>query len=563
MDDEITSSATVATGRPGRYGKQLVAHLSRRSPGSWDDQTGTGVIRFDGGTARLASTSTALTLQLTTSPELVDRLEDVLGRHLVRFATRDTLDVQWQRNDGRPGTHQTSQQVPDEQHGSDRNTRTTTTADEFFTDDRTASREGPIELPTDGYRGYLHDPQSPVVAQYRGQRWDVYSAERTSPSFVQELLADWRRLYDEPFRGVTTDGEVRRDLYGLPERSASDPALRHAAEHLLGVLTPTQRAQVGHPIDDRRWRAWSNPEFVIHEVGLRLEDLPDAAVAAVHRVLRAALSPEGYLRVRTLMELNGFLGDLVELPTVMNERSYWFSLFGEPSDTEPWGWQLFGHHVAIAFVTVGGRHVIAPLFLGAEPAVLDDGQPGVFDDRESAALRLAGSLTTAQRESAVVYDSVLDPHMPEGRLHPADERHVAGAFRDNRVVPVEGIRCDHLDDAQRALVLAIAEDALLLLAEPQRRLTLDEVAAHIDDTWFAWYGATDGSQPFYFRIQGPTIIAELDHHAGVWLANPTPARFHVHTVLRLPNGGDYGRALIAQHRARLGSPVSSAAWPTT
>ena len=45
------------------------------------------------------------------------------------------------------------------------------------------------------------------------------------------------------------------------------------------------------------------------------------------------------------------------------------------------------------------------------------------------------------------------------------------------------------------------------------------------------------------------IIAENDHHAGVWLNNRLPARFHVHTTLRMPNGNDYGKALIAQWRA--------------
>ena len=108
MDEQITTSADVATDRPGRYGKQLVSHLSRRSPGTWDDATGTGTIRFQGGDAALTAAGEVLRLELTTTPDAVDRLEDVLGRHLVRFATRDRLDVQWHRSDGTTGTHQTS-----------------------------------------------------------------------------------------------------------------------------------------------------------------------------------------------------------------------------------------------------------------------------------------------------------------------------------------------------------------------------------------------------------------------------------------------------------------------
>jgi hypothetical protein len=204
--------------------------------------------------------------------------------------------------------------------------------------------------------------------------------------------------------------------------------------------------------------------------------------------------------------------------------------------------------VCLNFDTVAGRHVIAPVFLGGEPA-LSDAHPPLFAAREDVALALASSLDPAQRAAAVVYDSVLDPRMPDGRLHPADERHVAGAFRDNRVIPYEGLAASGLDDAQWALARRILEDALLLLRDDQRALTMTAVDAHRDDTHLAWYGATDGSTPFYVRLHSPVILAELDHHAGVWLSNRLPARFHVHTTLRHPNGNDYGNAYLAQRPA--------------
>jgi hypothetical protein len=168
--------------------------------------------------------------------------------------------------------------------------------------------------------------------------------------------------------------------------------------------------------------------------------------------------------------------------------------------------------------------------------------PPLFEAREQVALELASSLTDEQRSHAVVYASVLDPAMPEGRVHPADERHVAGAFQDNRVIPYEGIRATALDDRQQAMLRSIVEDFHLLLTSPQREATLRDFDAQLGEMSFAWYGATDGSQPFYFRIQSPVIVAELDHHAGVWLTNTLPARFHVHTTLRLPNRNDYGKA---------------------
>ncbi len=423
--------------------------------------------------------------------------------------------------------------------------------DEFFSTDRVAGRDETIELSSGSYHEHLIDLSDPLLADFRGMSYEEFTADRYQASFLRELLDYWKSLYDEPFVGITSDGAVQEGLYELPADPVAPNAARvQAAHRLLALLTPEQRERVGYPLDAPEWRGWSNPEFVFFRNGLRLEDQSEAVVQAILSVVEESLSPEGYERAREAMDLNGYLGELVDLPTIMNNRSYWFSIFGTPGDTEPWGWQLFGHHLALNFVTVGGRDVIAPIFIGAEPALSGGERPPLFDAREQLAIELGESFTPEQRAKAVVFASVLDPAMPEGRLHPADERHVAGAFRDNRVVPYEGIAANELDPGQRTLLRRLAEDFLLLLEKPQRDLTLAEFDAHLDETYLSWYGATDGTQPFYFRIHSPVIIAENDHHAGVWLNNRLPARFHVHTTLRMPNGNDYGKALIAAWRAR-------------
>jgi hypothetical protein len=427
--------------------------------------------------------------------------------------------------------------------------------DGFFTTARTAGRDEAVELTDESYRTFLLDLDDPKLAEVRGMTYEEFAQDRYQAPFLRDLLVYWDGLYREPFIGVTTDGDVRKGLYSLPPAAASyaDDGSAEAASRFLAMLTPGELDAVRHDIDAPQWRAWSNPEFMVYRVGLRMEVLTEDKTTAIHEVLRASLSTEGYARVAEAMELNDYLGELVDLPTIMNRHSYWFSVFGDPGfgrQGEPWGWQLFGHHVAVNFVEVGGRHVIAPVFLGGEPALSDGVHEPLFDAREQLALQLAASLTESQRGDAVVFASVLDSTMPEGRLHPADERHVAGAFRDNRVIPYEGIAATELDDTQRELLRRIVADFLLLLVEEQRELTLAEYDAAIAETWLAWYGATDGSQPFYFRIHSPVLIAEFDDHAGVWLTNKLPARFHVHTTLRHPNGNDYAKALIAQWRKR-------------
>jgi hypothetical protein len=107
----VASSAAVPTDRAGRYAKQLSTHLGRRLETSWDEGTGTGSIRFDVGECALTATPGALVMEIALVDEppdpagSLDRMEDVVGRHLVRFGTRDELVVQWQRADGSPGSN--------------------------------------------------------------------------------------------------------------------------------------------------------------------------------------------------------------------------------------------------------------------------------------------------------------------------------------------------------------------------------------------------------------------------------------------------------------------------
>ena len=46
------------------------------------------------------------------------------------------------------------------------------------------------------------------------------------------------------------------------------------------------------------------------------------------------------------------------------------------------------------------------------------------------------------------------------------------------------------------------------------------------------------------------MLIEFDHEPGVVFANDEPTRHHVHTIVRTPNGNDYGIDLLRQHYER-------------
>ncbi|MFD3618493.1 DUF2218 domain-containing protein [Streptomyces sp. NPDC058676] len=107
------SEARVVTDRPHRYARQLASHLSRRSETHWDEETGEGRLIFQNGTGSLTAVDGALLLAVETEAEHLDLLEDVVGRHLVRFGTKDELVVEWRRDTGEPGTTQRRPEDPE------------------------------------------------------------------------------------------------------------------------------------------------------------------------------------------------------------------------------------------------------------------------------------------------------------------------------------------------------------------------------------------------------------------------------------------------------------------
>lgn len=408
-------------------------------------------------------------------------------------------------------------------------------------------------MPTPSFRDYLFAPDHPRVAGIRGLNAREYAEAAKTDSFAGPMIEGWQKLYPQPFTGITSDGVRREGLFRLaparPGEEAPTTDMVASARKLLGTLTPEQAGTLSYAVDAPEWQSWANPEFMQHDTGLRLDELDAPVRDAVLGVVEASLSGQGFELVRNLMRINGFLGDLVELPLLMNEFSYNFALYGEPSETEPWGWQLFGHHAALNCLVAGTQLVISPVFMGAEPDMIDAGPHRgvkVFKERIALARELMGALPADLRPRAVSYGSMVDPSMPDGRIHPGDERHLGGCFQDNRVIPYEGILVADMPAEARELLDAVVDDFIGYLPDGPRAARRREIQEHYGETYFSWIGGWEGEEAFYFRLQSPVVVLELDHHTGVFLSNGEPAPFHMHTVVRTPNGNDYGRELVKQ-----------------
>lgn len=93
----FSSTAHVGTDKASRYLQQLCKHFQHKLPVTFDETAGD--IAFDGGECRLAASASELTLHVSApSQEALARLEDVVARHLVRFAFREEMSVDWVRD---------------------------------------------------------------------------------------------------------------------------------------------------------------------------------------------------------------------------------------------------------------------------------------------------------------------------------------------------------------------------------------------------------------------------------------------------------------------------------
>jgi hypothetical protein len=407
-----------------------------------------------------------------------------------------------------------------------------------------------FEHPWEDFRDVLFPYDSGRLVTSRKLDLADYSRTIIGTERAQGLLRLWAGLLAEPFRGITADGVVRDGLFELADEGFDPAPALAAARRLLDTLSDGERSAIGHPLDADPWREWYNPEWLVNTHGVRLDLALPPTRAAAMELVRTCVSPDGFEKIEQARSANLYLGEIYDLRHILNEWSFHFLLFGEPSLTEPWGWSLYGHHIALNCLVLGRQIVLSPTFLGVEPTVIDRGDGGRFTLLEPESvhgLALMRSLPSEQREAAVIFTQMHDPAMGPERWHFADERHLGGAYRDNRVIAYEGIRADEFTPSQRDALLEIAGHFLALLPDRVRSARLAQISAHLDETWWSWIGGYADDDPFYYRIQSPVILLEFDNHSGVWLTNTEPAKYHIHTIVRTPNGNDYGKELVRQH----------------
>lgn len=352
----------------------------------------------------------------------------------------------------------------------------------------------------------------------------------------------------DEFVGVTTDGNPIQDLFPVASTGIDRTPVVEAATAFLDALTGDQRAATLFAVDDDEWRKWSNVDGYQRQ-GTSFREMDENAVAAAYNLLQVALSAAGYEKVDATIKLNHTEGELMNNFENFDEDLYWFTVMGEPSLTDPWGWQLDGHHLVVNYMLVGDQLVMTPLFMGAEPTIAPEGTDyaglSVLIAEQDMGLALVEALSEEQQAVAVIDSNKRGTDMQ------------AGAGGDNAVIPYAGINAADLSAEQQDQLLALIGQWVNSMPDEDASIKMDDVRAHLDETWFAWIGDTGPDAVFYYRIQSPVVLIEFDHQEPGPLGRSSdyyqgasgPQRAHIHSIIRTPNGNDYGKDLLAEHYA--------------
>ena len=215
----------------------------------------------------------------------------------------------------------------------------------------------------------------------------------------------------DSFVGVTTDGTVITDLYSIHQTGVSTGEVVAAAEAWLASLTDAQRTSITFPVEvsdytQDQWRLWTNVDGS-RDAGISLQDMTEDQRTKALSVLAAGMSARGLENADKVRHLNLYGGQLANMTDKFNDELYWLTMMGNPSGTEPWGWQFEGHHLVINYFVLGDQVVMTPTFMGSEPTVANfeigskyEGTES-FQDELAAGYDLVRSLSPDQQSVAI------------------------------------------------------------------------------------------------------------------------------------------------------------------
>ncbi len=304
------------------------------------------------------------------------------------------------------------------------------------------------------------------------------------------------------------------------------------AKKFLSSLNQEQRAKAYYAFDNDERYSWN---FVPKQdrKGIWLKDLTEDQKKIGFELLRHWISKKAYDQTEGIMGLENVLREIEKRDSdwPRSPGNYCFVFFGEPSAYVPWGWRFEGHHVSYNFSSYRNRIQSGlPSFMGTNPGKFERAGKTieVLKEECDAGFKLLATLNPEQLKKAVIMDTAID--------------HVA-IWNSRKALTYEakGIRYDELNKKQQQVFLELLNIYLSRYDGVYAKDLMKEIqSAGMNGMLFAWGGYTkqEPGRVYYYRIDGPTMLIELE--------NTQNNANHVHTIMR-DKLHDFGGDQLLEH----------------
>ena len=287
-------------------------------------------------------------------------------------------------------------------------------------------------------------------------------------------------------------------------------------------------ADASFPLGHKESYSWSNlpPARDNDRGGIDFGKLSIDQLTRFHKVLNAFLSDEGYTKVSLITKKAETHLSKIK-PGFWDSRPYYIALFGNPETDGSWGFQLDGHHLALNFLVHGDLVSIVPAHIGTQPATINDTE--VLGAERDSAFTLLNSLDDTQKEKVIQTGSHRGLKVGPGRT---TDPHLNYDY--SNFVGI-GLKASEMNDDQKENLRNLIKAYVYNLETEFADVWWTDIDAGFDDTYFVWIGGTAENDAIYYRVFNPAVWIEYNDEA---LRSNKPD--HIHTIIRSPNGNDYG-----------------------
>jgi uncharacterized protein DUF3500 len=310
--------------------------------------------------------------------------------------------------------------------------------------------------------------------------------------------------------------------------------LASRANAFLATLPAPMKAKAQYKLNDDERFNW---HFVPKSRnGVSFRDFNDTQRSAALSLLQASLSEQGYTKATDIIALENVLREVENRQPDDKYRdplNYYLTIFGTPGEKNAWGWRFEGHHIALNFSSVNNSiESSTPSFFGSNPGtVLSGNEKGkqILKAETELGFRLIGSLNSGQLKQALFSESPLNEIISYNN-------------RKAEKLSPTGISYDALNTEQKSVFMKLLDVYVKNYEFGFSQKLMEKIKkAGIENLSFAWAGSLHPGSGYYYRIQGPMLLIELD--------NTQNNANHIHSVVRdLTN--DFGEDILREHYER-------------